>query len=120
VFIKKAYDVLRYHTDLGKKSQFSTQLVISTHSSHIAHEIDFESLRYFKRMPATCADSAPCAKVVNLSTTFGDGSDTAKFATRYLKTTHCDLFFADAAILVEGPAERMLVPPLCQDRCRLN
>lgn len=110
VFIKKAYDVLRNHADLKEKTQFSTQLVISTHSSHIAHEIDFGCLRYFKRMPATCADNAPCAEVVNLSNTFGDDSDTAKFATRYLKTTHCDLFFADAAILVEGPAERMLVP----------
>lgn len=110
VFIKKAYDVLRNHADLKDKNQFSTQLVISTHSSHIAHEIDFECLRYFKRIPATCVDNAPCAEVVNLSNTFGDNSDTAKFATRYLKTTHCDLFFADAAILVEGPAERMLVP----------
>jgi predicted ATP-dependent endonuclease of OLD family len=27
-----------------------------------------------------------------------------------LKATHCDLFFADAAILVEGQAERILVP----------
>jgi hypothetical protein len=110
VFIKKAYEVLRNHADLKDKNQFSTQLVISTHSSHIAHEIDFECLRYFKRMPATCIDNAPCAEVVNLSNTFGDDSDTAKFAKRYLKTTHCDLFFADAAILVEGPAERMLVP----------
>lgn len=110
VFIKKAYDVLRNHPDLEEKVQFSTQLVISTHSSHIAHEIDFVSLRYFKRMSATSIDSAPCAEVVNLSTTFGDGSDTAKFATRYLKTTHCDLFFADATILVEGPAERILLP----------
>ena len=110
VFIKKAYDVLRNHPDLKKKTQFSTQLVISTHSSHVAHEIDFECLRYFKRMPSTCATTAPCANVVNLSTTFGEDSNTAKFATRYLKTTHCDLFFADAAILVEGPAERMLVP----------
>lgn len=116
VFIKKAYDVLRNHVDLGEKKQFSTQLVISTHSSHIAHEIDFQSLRYFKRMPAKCAKSAPCANVVNLSSTFGDGSDTAKFATRYLKTTHCDLFFADAAILVEGPAERMLVPHFIKNK----
>lgn len=110
VFIKKAYDVLRNHPDLKEEVQFSTQLVISTHSSHIAHEIDFVSLRYFKRMSATSTDLVPCAEVVNLSTTFGDGSDTAKFATRYLKTTHCDLFFADAAILVEGPAERILLP----------
>lgn len=116
VFIKKAYDVLRNHHVLGEEKQFTTQLVISTHSSHIAHEIDFKSLRYFKRMPATCAKSAPYADVVNLSSTFGDGSDTAKFATRYLKTTHCDLFFADAAILVEGPAERMLVPHFIKNK----
>ena len=116
VFIKKAYDVLRNHADLKDKNQFSTQLVISTHSSHIAHEIDFECLRYFKRMPATCVDNAPCAEVVNLSNTFGDDSATAKFATRYLKTTHCDLFFADAAILVEGPAERMLVPHFIKNK----
>jgi predicted ATP-dependent endonuclease of OLD family len=30
--------------------------------------------------------------------------------TRYLRAQHCDLFFADAAILVEGPAEKMLIP----------
>lgn len=116
VFIKKAYDVLRNNSDLGNNTQFSTQLVISTHSSHVAHEINFECLRYFKRMPPTCAHSAPCAEVVNLSSTFGDDSDTAKFATRYLKTTHCDLFFADAAILVEGPAERMLVPHFIKNK----
>lgn len=110
VFIKKAYDVLRNHPDLGDGNQFSTQLIISTHSSHIAHEIDFVSLRYFKRTPAASVNDVPCAEVVNLSNTFGDDSNTSKFATRYLKTTHCDLFFADAAILVEGPAERMLVP----------
>jgi predicted ATP-dependent endonuclease of OLD family len=126
VFIKKAYDVLRAHTDLGEKKAFLTQLVISTHSSHIAHETDFVSLRYFKRTPATCDDEVPCAKVVNLSTVFGAGDDTARFATRYLKTTHCDLFFADASILIEGPAERMLIPQFISehfpdlDRCYIS
>jgi len=110
VFIKKAYGVLRSNPNLGKANQFCTQMVVSTHSSHIAHEIDFTCLRYFRRKPAKSASVVPCATVVNLSTTFGDDTDTSKFATRYLKTTHCDLFFADAAILVEGTAERMLVP----------
>ncbi|MBU1228326.1 MAG: hypothetical protein KKA55_10610 [Proteobacteria bacterium] len=41
---------------------------------------------------------------------FGDAPDTERFVTRYLRVTHCDLFFADAAILIEGPAERILVP----------
>ena len=109
VFIKKAYKVLRNHAAI-KDSSFSTQMIVSTHSSHIAHELDFSCLRYFRREPATKKGEIPTATVVNLSQTFGDHDETSKFATRYLRTTHCDLFFADAAILVEGTAERMLIP----------
>ena len=109
VFIKKAYKVLRHHTALHD-SAFNTQMIVSTHSSHIAHELDFSCLRYFRREPATMQGEIPTATVVNLSQTFGDLDDTSKFATRYLHTTHSDLFFADAAILVEGSSERMLIP----------
>ena len=109
VFIKKAYKVLRHHAALADSS-FNTQMIVSTHSSHIAHELDFSCLRYFRREPATTQGEIPTATVVNLSQTFGDHDETSKFATRYLRTTHCDLFFADAAILVEGSAERMLIP----------
>ncbi len=110
VFIKKAYGVLRNQSELGKKTQFSSQMVVSTHSSHIAHETDFTGLRYFRRKRLASKQDIPCASVVSMSTIFGGETDTSKFASRYLKTTHCDLFFADAAILVEGPVERMLVP----------
>lgn len=109
VFIKKAYKVLRSHDALGDNS-LSTQMIVSTHSSHVAHEIDFTSLRYFRREPATKESGIPTATVVNLSGTFGDHNETSRFATRYIQSTHCDLFFADAAVLVEGAAERMLVP----------
>jgi predicted ATP-dependent endonuclease of OLD family len=34
------------------------------------------------------------------------------FLKKYLKLTHCDLFFADAAILVEGTVERLLMPKM--------
>ena len=110
VFIKKVYNVLRNHVELVDSSVFSTQMIVSTHSSHIAHELDFSCLRYFRREPAAQRGKIPTATVINLSQTFGDHDDTSKFATRYLRTTHCDLFFADAAILVEGSAERMLIP----------
>lgn len=110
VFIKKAYGVLRNHSELAEKPQFSSQMVVSTHSSHIAHETDFTGLRYFRRKLLASELEIPCASVVSMSTIFGGVTDTSKFASRYLKTTHCDLFFADAAILVEGPVERMLVP----------
>lgn len=110
VFIRKAYDVLRNDAIFQAENTLSTQMIVSTHSSHVAHEVDFTCLRYFRKRPANSKNEVPTTTVVNLSTTFGDESDTTRFATRYLKTTHCDLFFADAAILVEGPAERMLVP----------
>ncbi|MEO1254973.1 MAG: AAA family ATPase, partial [Bacteroidota bacterium] len=110
VFIKKAYRVLRNHTNLRDNQQFSTQMLVSTHSSHLAHETQFTSLRYFRRQHLKRPEDVPCATVVNMTTTFGDDTDTGRFANRYLRTTHCDLFFADAVILVEGPAERMLVP----------
>ncbi len=116
VFIKKAYSVLRNHSELGKHQQFTTQMVVSTHSSHIAHETDFTGLRYFHRPSPANELEVPSATVVNMTTTFGDNSDTSKFASRYLKSTHCDLFFADAAILVEGPVERMLVPHFIRHR----
>lgn len=110
VFINKAYGILRKHDNLEEKEKFSTQLVVSTHSSHIAHEVDFVKLRYFQRKQPLKNTEIPTATVVNLSKTFGGADPTTKFAIRYLKTTHCDLFFADAVILVEGSAERMLIP----------
>ncbi len=109
VFIKKAYDILRNHENLKDKEEFSTQLVVSTHSNHIAHEVDFNSLRYFKRLLPKKNEVAT-SKVINLSSTFGEENDTSRFATRYLKTTHSNLFFADVVIFVEGASERMLVP----------
>ncbi|WP_438424845.1 ATP-dependent endonuclease [Aquimarina macrocephali] len=119
VFIKEAYKVLRNHKELKDKNNFSTQLIISTHSNHVAHEIDFTSLRYFKRN-ITDSKTINTSTVVNLSTTFGTDDDTTRFAIRYLKTTHSNLFFADAVILVEGPAERMLLPYFIKHHTKLN
>lgn len=110
VFIKKAYAVLRAHQDLGESKKLRTQLIVSTHSSHVAHETSFSCLRYFRRLPAGMAAKVPVSTVINLSDVFGPGSETERFVTRYLRAQHADLFFADAAILVEGPAERILVP----------
>jgi predicted ATP-dependent endonuclease of OLD family len=109
VFIRQAHKILRNHNNLQKSADFTTQLVVSTHSSHIAHECDFDSLRYFRRLSGR-VDKVPTSCVVNLKNVFGTDITTKRFVTRYLKVTHCDLFFADAAVLIEGPAERILIP----------
>jgi predicted ATP-dependent endonuclease of OLD family len=118
VFIKKAYDVLRNNKNLANKKDFTTQLIISTHSSYIAHQ-KFESLRYFKRNNSL---ALPTSEVISLKSVFGEKEkETEKFVIRYLNTTHNDLFFADAVILVEGPAERILVPHFIKnENCLLD
>lgn len=110
VFIRKAYEVLRRHPELEKTASFTTHLLISTHSGHIAIESEFDCIRYFRRRNIDSENQVPTTAVVGLSDVFGDGDENSRFARRYLRATHCDLLFADAAILVEGAAERILVP----------
>lgn len=87
-----------------------SQLLISTHSSHLAHGDCFTRLRYVKRLPGTAAGGKPSTEVVNLGDAFGNDVETRTFAERYFQVQHTDLLFADAAVFVEGTAERMLVP----------
>ena len=108
IFIRNSYAIL--NNDVLENS--TTHLIISTHSSYIAHESGFDTLTYFKRKKTS--DNYPCSKTIDLSKVFSledqDTKKTKKFVSRYLKTMHCDLFFADAIIMVEGSAERMLIP----------
>ncbi len=117
VFIKHAYKVLTENSFLKENPNFCTQLIISTHSSHIVKEVDFSDLRYFKRLNLSEKNTIPTTTVINLSDVFGDKeNETNKFVTRYLQTTHCDIFFADALILVEGTAENMLIPHFIRNK----
>lgn len=104
VFIRKVREVLP-----AVPAEFRTQLVVTTHSAHIIYEREFQYIRYFKR--GTEPDEIQQSEVRNLSV-FYDDEETATrdFLLQYLKLTHCDLFFADGAVLVEGNVERLLLP----------
>ncbi|MEN2394323.1 AAA family ATPase [Pseudomonas halotolerans] len=129
-FIKHAYHVLCNDPLLKKYPKLKTQLIVSSHSSHVAHETEYANLRYFRRLPAGMADvPVPVSTVSNLSTVFGQKNphkQTKEFVTRYLRAQHADLFFADAVILVEGAAERMMLPHFLRnhfpflDRCYIT
>lgn len=111
VFVRHAYHVLTNDPLLKKFPRLSTQLVVSSHSSHITHELPYASLRYFRRLPAGMnGKQVPVSTVSNLETVFGDDTSTKRFVSRYLRSQHADVFFADALILVEGAAERILLP----------
>lgn len=109
VFVKKAFEALRNSELIKSNPWLTTQLVLSTHSNHVVNELDLNCLRYFKRVIES-DDRIPVAKVANLSNTFGTDDETKQFVTRYIRLTHCDIFFSDAVILVEGPAEKILIP----------
>ena len=110
IFIRNSYTIL----NSGISDGFTTHLIISTHSSYIAHESGFDTLTYFKRKKTS--DNYPCSETIGLSKVFSeedqDAKKTKKFVSRYLRVMHCDLFFADAIIMVEGSAERILIPHL--------
>ena len=117
VFIRKAMDALTNDSAneiLRNNKNLTTQLAVSTHSNHIVNEVDMCHLRYFKRIIDDHI-KIPVSEVVNLSRTFGDDNETKRFVTRYIRLTHCDIFFADAIILVEGAAERILMPKFIRD-----
>lgn len=117
VFVRHAYHVLTNDPLLKKFPGLSTQLVVSSHSSHVAHELTYASLRYFRRLPAGMnGKQVPVSTVSNLATVFGDDTSTKRFVTRYLRSQHADVFFADALILVEGAAERILLPHFIRQR----
>ena len=109
VFVRKAFEALCNNKTIKENHWLKTQLVLSTHSNHVINELDLNCMRYFRRV-MDAHDKIPLSKVVNLSNTFGLDDETKQFVTRYIRLTHCDMFFADAIILVEGPAEKILVP----------
>ena len=84
-----------------------SQVIVSTHSSHIIGDSGFEPIRYFRRHQSEVF-------VKDLSHLKPPDEHILRFLKRYVKLMHCDLFFADKAILVEGQVERLLLPMMLE------
>ncbi len=114
VFIRNVLELLKIDGEDG--GVFSSQVVITTHSPHILYERGFQPIRYFRRH---VMDGEQTTQVLNLSSfQAGNAPKDRDFLQRYLKLTHCDLFFADAAILVEGNVERLLLPLMIEKEAK--
>lgn len=108
VFVNKVREILTVKED--RMHGFHTQFALTTHSPHILYERGFQPIRYFRREGAGLQQAST---VLNLSEFYRTtGSPSRDFLERYLKLTHCDLFFADAAVLVEGSVERLVMPQM--------
>lgn len=114
VFIRNVLDLLKIEGE--QDGTYLSQVAITTHSPHILYERGFRPIRYFRRV----ADSnGQASEVLNLSAFYSATTAPDRdFLERYLKLTHCDLFFADAAILVEGNVERLLLPVMIEKEAK--
>lgn len=107
-FIRKVMDILALAD--GDRTSYTSQIVVTTHSTHILYERGFRPIRYFRRSRVPNVSSSD---VVSLSAFYDSTEpDIRSFLERYLKLAHCDLFFADGAVLVEGNVERLLLPQM--------
>jgi hypothetical protein len=107
VFIREIQRILPDESAAG----FSRQLVVTTHSPHILYAAGFTPIRYFRRIGGPGRKQH--SQVLNLSEFYRTSEKEPRdFLQRYMELTHCDLFFADAAILVEGTVERLLMPAM--------
>lgn len=86
------------------------QVILSTHSSHIIANSGFDPVRYFRRNGRDV--SIRDLSKLPVPTTMPGVLD---FLRRYIKLTHCDLFFADKAVFVEGQVERLLIPAMIEE-----
>ncbi|MET9014944.1 ATP-dependent endonuclease [Streptomyces olivaceoviridis] len=105
VFIRNIEDFIR------RKGPWQVQAVITTHSSHIVASSGFHCVRYFDR-------SGPQLMVKDLAKFQAklektpQGDETLRFLHQYMVLHRCDMFFADKVILIEGTAERLLLPEM--------
>lgn len=110
VFIRKVMSILKLKGE--DRTHYTSQVVVTTHSTHILYERGFRPIRYFRR---SRAEATSTSDVLNLSVFNSSANPHERdFLERYLKITHCDLFFADAAVLVEGNVERILLPQMIE------
>lgn len=114
VFITNIKKLLERHS-VGGDKPFPLQTVISTHSSHIVSQCDFNDIKYFYRESSTSIKSRSLKTLYSKMVTATEGSEKInqellfKFVRQYVTLNRAELFFADKAILIEGDTERILL-----------
>ncbi|HUU17652.1 MAG TPA: ATP-dependent endonuclease [Sedimentisphaerales bacterium] len=123
VFIRQLENIRElFATHYNNGNLWPVQFVVTTHSSHIANEATFDSMRYFLTQPRQTGSILHKTEIKDLRTGLGDEENSKsgeeepmtdrEFLHKYMTLTRCDLLFADKAILIEGATERLLLPEM--------
>ena len=113
IFIKNIKELLQSEKICADGNVINVQTIITSHSSHIVSESDFDDIKYFCRI----SPSEVISKNLNsLEAEYKDESDPDnkrfKFLKQYLTLNYAEIFFADKVILYEGDTERILLPAM--------
>lgn len=112
VFIKNIKGLLKEHDGELKASGYISgiQTLITTHSSHIVSDCNFDDLIYFKRDNGVVTSRA----FNSLKEEYEDDQLGYRFVKQYLTLNSSELFFAGKVICIEGDTERILLPTMMQ------
>ncbi|EHG99693.1 hypothetical protein HMPREF9441_02406 [Paraprevotella clara YIT 11840] len=109
VFIKNIKRLLKDGIQRADGEARSLQYIISTHSSHIVADSDFDDIKYLKKE----GDNNVIAKnLKDLKKEYDKKTSQYQFLTQYLTISRAEIFFAEKAVLIEGDTERMLIPTM--------
>lgn len=114
VFINNIKEILRTGCNGSEgKNILNMQTIITTHSSHITAESDFDDIKYFYKTK-DCQVFAKNLKDLEIEYLKNEekGKQQFKFLKQYLTLNRSELFFADKAIFIEGDTERILLPAM--------
>ena len=109
VFIKNIKDLLKNGVIDEYGEHKPLQYIVSTHSSHIVADSDYDDIKYLHRIAGKNAVEAKSLK--SLSSVY-ENQEHLRFLKQYITINRSELFFADKAILIEGDTERILLPAI--------
>ncbi|MGJ8673785.1 AAA family ATPase [Rubritalea sp.] len=111
VFINNIKTLLGKSLCIPDLPDLNLQTVVSTHSSHIVAESDFEDIKYLKK--DSDANTVVSKNLSDLRKLYGDEREKEyRFLKQYLTLNRSEVFFADKLILIEGDTERILLPAM--------
>jgi len=113
IFIKNIKKLLKEGSSGVNGKKIDLQTVITTHSSHIVAESDFDDIKYFKRTTPFNVVSMNLKDLeIKYKSEKNPEKNHYKFLKQYLTLNYAEIFFADKVILYEGDTERILLPAM--------
>ena len=109
VFIKNIKELLNDGVKDDHGNCRPLQYIVSTHSSHIVADSDYDDIKYLHRVTGKNEVEAKSLKTLSKVYT---NKDHLRFLKQYITINRSELFFADKAILIEGDTERILLPAI--------